>query len=67
MIRLQGKEFAQMRPNLRFVKYIVSRNGNIRVHLRHKDDTVVRYYHWLNPAEKERFMKSKYWKVENSG
>lgn len=61
MKRLQGIEMQEMRPKLKFISYSESKRGNIRANLALKNKTNVRYYHWLNDEEKEKFKQSKYY------
>lgn len=63
MIRLQGKEFAEMKPKLKMVGYQVSTNGNIRAIMKYKvGSSKKRFTHWLNELEKEKFLQSDYYK-----
>lgn len=53
-VRLQGKEFSEMRPYLKMVSWSQSDNNNIRANL--KDTrSGKRYHHWLNSFEQEKF------------
>lgn len=72
MRRLQGKEFAEMRPKLEMLGYQVSNEGNIKAIMKLKTATQVHigsrhtthlYSHWLNPQEVEKFKMSTYFKL----
>lgn len=56
--RLQGKEFANMRPFLKMVSWYMSDAGHIRVNLANKKSGK-KYHHWLNTEEQEKFIKVK--------
>lgn len=61
MIRLQGKDFHNIKQGLRFVSYEESKNGHIRVNLKHKEDRKPKYYHWLNPEGEIKFKVSTFY------
>ncbi len=62
MIRLQGKEFAEMKGCLKLIGYQVSLNGNIRAILKYKTGcSKKKFVHWLNNEEAERFKKSDFY------
>lgn len=65
MIRLQGKEFLEMKPYLRMYCYQVSSNGNIKAIMKYKKglgkSSKIKFYHWLSDEEAKRFTQSKYY------
>lgn len=65
MKRLQGKDFYELKSKLKLVDYQASLNGNIRANLALKTSmsNKATYYHWLSDIEKNKFLKSDYFKV----
>ncbi len=64
MIRLQGKAFAEKRGSLKLIGYQVSLNGNIRAIMKYKwGYSKVRFSHWMNNEEAERFKQSNFYKT----
>lgn len=65
MKRLQDKIFYKLKSKLKLVDYQTSLNGNIRVNLALKTSKVNKaiYYHWLSDIEKDKFLKSGYFKL----
>ena len=59
--RVQGQEFQRIKNTLCMDSYIISSNGNIRVNMKSKLNGK-KFHHWLNNEEKERFLKSDYYK-----
>jgi len=66
MERLQGYFWKKARTNLKFkfIKYELSKNGNIKVILWSQVNHLY-YYHWLNDEEKINFVVSPLFKMEN--
>ena len=67
MIRLQGKEFANMKSKLEMIGYTKSSNGNYCAIMKLKDsaDYNTKYTHWLNPEEIKRFESSYFFKTHS--
>lgn len=65
MKRLQGKEFADMKPQLEMIGYTKSSNGNYCAFMKLKGskDYSKKYSHWLTPEEVKRFEESIYFKT----
>lgn len=60
-MRLQGKAFYAVKHQYKITCFSISKNGNIKVYLQHKEDENNKATHWLSDVEKEKFLQSDYY------
>ena len=58
--RLQGKEFADMLPELRLVAYLESFKGNICGFYAPNNRKLITILHWMNDEDKKQFLQNKH-------
>ena len=61
-MRLQGKEFANIKHLLKLWGFSITKNNNIKVYCRFKRKYYYKVTHYLNDVEKEKFINSQYFK-----
>lgn len=65
MKRLQGREFADMKPQLEMIGYTKSSHGNYCAFMKLKggNDYTKKFSHWLNNDEAKQFEESEFFKT----